>query len=288
MNLPHAKAIAQYILSEDGYTFASIEITILGEARFTPVGEEFGYLEFAEGVQLLINDGQHRTKGFELAIAVKPEIARDGVKVAFHVDSDLNRCRQRFADLNGHRRTVSKALNLLYDQNDPEAKITRRVVAGVPLLQALTECEQNSVTKYASKLFSLNGIHEATSALLCGQESLSMDKQVELAIQFWSAASEHIPDWVAVYQKQALSSEVRQTSIHAQAVSLIALGQVGSHLMSRYPKDWPDKLSGLKQVDWSRSNPDWQGRVIFDGSIKKNQRTVEALRQVVMKRMQLK
>ena len=192
VNLPHAKAIAQYILSEDGYTFASIEITILGEARFTPVGEEFGYLEFAEGVQLLINDGQHRTKGFELAIAVNAQIARDGVKVAFHVDSDLNRCRQRFADLNGHRRTVSKALNLLYDQNDPEAKITRRVVSGVPLLQALTECEQNSITKYASKLFSLNGIHEATSALLCGQESLALDRQVELTIQFWSIASQSV------------------------------------------------------------------------------------------------
>lgn len=276
VDLRHAKQIGQYILGGD-YTFSSIEITILGSARFAPVGDEFGHLEFPEGTALLINDGQHRTKGFELAIAANPEIAKDEVKVAFHINADLDRSRQRFADLNGHAKVVSRALNLLYDQRDPEAGITRKVIAGVPLLKALTECEQNSLPKSSRKLFTLNGLHEATSTLLCGQEDLSLDKQVALAVQFWTAVAEHIPDWGTVYRKEALSSEVRQESLHSQAIALIALGKVGAQLLKRHPQGWQKHMVGLAQVDWSRSNPVWQGRIIFDGVIKKNRRTVDAL-----------
>jgi len=279
----------QYILN-GSYTFSNIEITILGKgkAKFTPVGEEFGYLEFLEGVSLLINDGQHRTKGFELAIANNPDIAKDGVKVAFHIDSNLDRCRQRFADLNGHAKAVSKALNLLYDHRDLEAGITRRVIAGVPLLKALTECEQNSLPKASRKLFTLNGLHEATSALLCGQEDLTLDKQVDLAIHFWAAVADLIPDWAAVFRKEAVSAEVRQEAIHCQAVALVALGKTGSFLLSRHPKDWQKKLAGLSNVDWSRSNPAWENRVIFNGVIRKNQRTIGEIEQVVQQHLSLR
>lgn len=130
--------------------------------------------------------------------------------------------------------------------------------------------------------FLLNGLHEATSALLCGQEDLGIDQQIALAVCFWAGVAEQIPDWVSVYRKEALSSEIRQVALHSQAIALVALGQVGSYLLKRHPKDWQKRLSGLSQVDWSRSHPVWQGRVIFDGVIKKNRRTIEAIYATVM------
>lgn len=111
---------------------------------------------------------------------------------------------------------------------------------------------------------------------------LSIKKQVALAIQFWDAVAKQIPDWGAVYRKEALSSEVRQEALHAQAISLVAMGKVGSYLLSRYPKDWEAKLTPLNELDWSRTNPAWQGQVIFDGVIKKNRRTIDAIQHVLM------
>ena len=277
VDFTHAKNIAKYITDNPTtYTFASIEITILGNCQFTPVGEEFGYLEFIEGTELLINDGQHRTKAYEMAIAQSSKIGKDGVKVAFNLDRNLDRSRQRFSDLNGHGKAVSKSLNLLYDQRDTEAEITRRVIAGVPLFRALTEREQNSLSKASRKLFTLNGIHEATSELLCGQEDQSIEQQAEIAIRFWNAVAASIPDWSAVYEKTAISAEVRQTSLHAQAVMLVALGSLGRFLIQRHPKAWQSKLETLKRVDWSRSAPVWRGRVIVDGKLSKNKRAEAA------------
>lgn len=271
----HAQEIAKYILDNpDNYTFSNIEITILGKATIKPVGDDFAYLKFEEGISLLFNDGQHRTEGFRLAILQRPDVARDGVKVSFVLDPDLDRARQRFADLNGNGKAVSKALNLLYDHRDPEAGITRSVVARIPLLKALVECEQNSLPKASRKLFTLNGFHEANAVLLCGQEDLKIDQQIDLAVRFWSQVIECMPDWDAVYQKTALASEVRSENLHCQAISLIAIAKVGAFLLTRHPKNWQEKLTTLKQVDWNRQNPVWQGRVIFDRSIKKTNRTI--------------
>jgi DNA sulfur modification protein DndB len=53
--------------------------------------------------------------------------------------------------------------------------------------------------------------------------------------------------------------EVRQEFIHTHAVVLWAIGAMGQTLKSTHPDDWNKRLTGLREVDWRRTNREWQG-----------------------------
>jgi DNA sulfur modification protein DndB len=52
---------------------------------------------------------------------------------------------------------------------------------------------------------------------------------------------------------------------------------VGASLFSIYPDGWDEHLGGLTQIDWSRSNPDWQGRIMSKGGISQSQSSVSRM-----------
>lgn len=247
----------------------------MGEATFEPFPHDplFGYLVWDEKTPILCNDGQTRSKGFELAIALKQTISREqDVKVAFEVNPSLERCRQVFADLNLRQRKVSKGLSRYYDSRDPEYRIAREMVERVPLLANLTCVEKDSLAKTDPYLFTFNGWTDANSHLLCGQEDRSIEEQIELAADYWTTIAVYIPDWLAVNEQTKTPSQERSQSLHCQAVMLVALGRLGAFLLTRHPTEWQAKLEALREVDWSRTNQSWRGRVIVDGALKKNKK----------------
>jgi DNA sulfur modification protein DndB len=52
---------------------------------------------------------------------------------------------------------------------------------------------------------------------------------------------------------------------------------VGASLISIYPDGWDEHLGGLARIDWSRSNPDWQGRIMSKGGISQSQTSVSQM-----------
>jgi DNA sulfur modification protein DndB len=59
--------------------------------------------------------------------------------------------------------------------------------------------------------------------------------------------------------------------VHCHAIALLGLGRVGASLISIYPEGWDEHLGGLTRIDWSRSNPDWQRRIMSKGGISQSQ-----------------
>jgi DNA sulfur modification protein DndB len=55
---------------------------------------------------------------------------------------------------------------------------------------------------------------------------------------------------------------------------LESLGEVGAALLSVFPESWEERLSLLRQVDWSISNPDWEGGILLKGGISKSRASV--------------
>jgi DNA sulfur modification protein DndB len=98
--------------------------------------------------------------------------------------------------------------------------------------------------------------------------------QIELAARYWNAVTRYILDWEQVLQKKVSAGEMRRDYVHCHAIALAALGRVGASLISIYPEGWDEHLEGLTQVDWSRSNPDWQGRIMSKGGISQSQTSV--------------
>ncbi len=71
-------------------------------------------------------------------------------------------------------------------------------------------------------------------------------------------------------QHKVSAGEMRREYVHSQATTLAGLGRLGATLLAIYPKNWIPHLDGLRAIDWQRSNPAWQERIIFEGRISKS------------------
>jgi DNA sulfur modification protein DndB len=67
---------------------------------------------------------------------------------------------------------------------------------------------------------------------------------------------------------------MRRDCVHCHSVVLESLGEVGAALRSVFPESWEERLSVLQQVDWSISNPEWEGGILLKGGISKSRASV--------------
>ena len=285
--------IAQYILSNsENYTFSAITASIDGDITFEPIGHQgderkIGRLRVPMDAELTIQDGQQRRAAFEIALQQNPDLGYETIAVIFFLDIGLERSQQICRDLNCYAVRPDSSLNILYNHQDDKALLVKAVVQKVPVLRELTEMERSSLSTRSSKLFTLNSLYHATLALL--EYPLKAENSVfaqksdapellklwqSLAVNYWQTVGKQIPDWQLVREKQLSAREIRRDYLHSHTVGLMALGAVGARLIGRYPECWADYLPKLQQLDWSRFNPDWQGKVIFGDRISQSTRSV--------------
>lgn len=278
--------IAQYILKNpNSYTFDSISIAVDSDAVFESMDAtaQMGALSLPVNSLFRIIDGQHRYHGIKAALEENPALAGETISVIFFCGCDLPTIQQKFSDLNMFGKTVSKSLGIAYNHRDDRAIITHEVQRGNEVFRRLTELEKNSIPARSSKLFCLNHLFEATNALLVNQKDKSTDERVQIAIAYWNAVVANIPEWQRVMDGSVAASEVRKEFIHSLGVSLVALGKVGADLIKR--ENYPDKLAKLSKIDWHRTNPDWEGRVLFGGSVKKNAAVANAIAEYIKEKI---
>ena len=109
--------------------------------------------------------------------------------------------------------------------------------------------------------------------LIALREYNQADKEIikasKIAIEFWETLASHIPEWEDVRKRKVNSSEIRSEYIHTHGITLQAIGKMGNALLKDHPDDWREKLASLKSIDWSRGNPDWEGRAMIGGKFTK-------------------
>ncbi len=279
--------ITQYILDNPTeYVFSSLTASFDGEANFEPYGDavpDVGRLSIPLSARIVINDGQHRRAAIEEALKQAPQLGTETISVVFFQDLNLARCQQMFADLNRHAARPTKSLNILYDYRDPLAQLVRRLAMEVPVFKNLTEMEKTSISNRSVKLFTLNGIYQATSTFL---RRLGLDRTSErsyaTAQAFWTALGSAIWEWKQVQLGEVSSAWLRSNFIHAHGVTVQALGRVGGDLLRAHPDDWECRLACIQTIDWSRRNTElWEGRALVSGRITKGERNVVLIANVV-------
>ncbi len=272
--------IARYILDNpDSYTTSAIAVSIDGDLVFEAIGDsgdaqQIGRLRIPMEAKFIINDGQHRMAALQMALQDNEALGEETVALVLFVDTGLQRSQQRFSDLNRFVVRPPNSLNILYDRRDPDAEIARQVVDRVALFRHLTETERNTLPKRSPKLFTLSGIYQANVALLNQHRDLSLDECVELASDFWSVVGNYLPEWEEVLKGRATSTEIRQSFLHCHTISLVALATAGAMAIAIYPDDWETRLEAIETLDWKRSNPDWEGKVLLDGRISKSRASI--------------
>jgi len=284
-------AIKNYILNNPtDYTFSSLTASVDGIMKFTPaasLGEDgkLGRLYINMDSRLLINDGQHRRKAIEEALKEKPDLGHEMISVVFFQDDGLKRSQQMFSDLNKNAVKPTKSLNILYDHRDEFSKFIVSLSKDIEVFENRTEMEKTSISNRSTKAFTLNGIADASMKLIGIKKSRKpTSEEKKLIKEFWETVSKNIAEWQLLIQDKVSSSEIRKNFVHTNTNSLNALGIAGNIIIEENPDSWTSTLKNLKKIDWSRTAPDWEGRLIINGQMQKHAAGIELAANVILKK----
>ena len=267
--------ITNYIVNNPkDYLFSSLTASVDGKMRFSPspaLGEDgkLGRLYISMNSKLLINDGQHRRKAIEEAMKVMPELGSETISVVFFADKGLKRSQQMFADLNKHAVKPTTSLGILYDHRDSYSTFIVKLANESEIFRERVELEKTSISNRSTKFFTLSGISEATKHLLSNNTKIISNEQEKFVIEFWDEVARNIPEWNLLLEKKVSAGELRKNFVHSHSNLLSTLGIVGAVLLEKYPNEWKEKLKGLRDIDWTRTDKMWKGRLVLDGKMLK-------------------
>jgi DNA sulfur modification protein DndB len=246
-------------------------------------------MEF-EDANFVINDGQHRCAAIAAAIKQNPALAEETISVLLFPYENRERVQQMFSDLNRFVVKTSKSLDILFDKRDELATITLALAEAVPAFKGFVDKDAVSLPIRSPKLFSLAALYDANEELLAhhiAEGTNSADTLIAVATDYWPAVSKAVPDWARVKNGEIKPLELRQENICSHAVVLRALGAVGADLMKDDSSGWKGRLLDLKDVDWNKKNPDWEGVCIIANSVVSNRQARLATKAYIKLRLGL-
>ena len=283
-------ALRNYILNNPkDYIFSSLTASVDGTMKFEAApslgeGGKLGRLYVSMESRLLINDGQHRRQAIEEALKENSDLGHEMISVVFFEDKGLIRSQQMFSDLNKNAVKPTKSLNLLYDHRDKFAKFIVVISNELEIFSGRVELEKTAISNRSIKFFTLNGIADATRKFLgIKGTKISVDERSKVK-EFWDGIAKNIPEWRLLVQKRVTASELRKEYVHSHTNLLNALGIVGNVLLNEYPSGWKQKLTSLQDVNWSRTNPDWEGKLLLKGRMLKNKLGIELAANTILKK----
>jgi len=289
LNKSRVPNLARYIVDNpDDYVFSAITASIDGDVVFDKLGKPeeettFGLLKIGLGAKFIINDGQHRRAAIEQAVHLEPKLGNDSIAVVLFLDKGLERSQQMFSDLNRHAIRPATSIARLYDHRDPIAEVIRRVVYETEVFKGVVEMERSNIAERSSKLFPFSGIYSASKYLINLEDKKKIEQVVILVSSFWENVGQQFDQWRGVRIGNLSAAEVRRDYIHTHVVMLQALGIAGKDLIKANPTNWKAKLKNLKKIDWLKSNPIWDRRVLNNGRVVKNSNSIVLASNVIKK-----
>ncbi|NWJ46936.1 MAG: DGQHR domain-containing protein [Chloroflexi bacterium] len=238
-------------------------------------GEGFGRLLIPMSAMIVLNFGQNYRAALIEVLQQHPEIANDTVPIMLFADEDFLNTPQIFSNLNTKITSSYKKSAFLSTKGNHLEYLVKELIKEVSLFAGLTEIEKTTLSNRSNKLFTLSSIYQANQALLGATKRTELTAQhKELAIQYWNALSQIIPEWEQAIRREVRTSELRNNYIHAHGMALISLGNLGCKLIEQYPDDWQKHLKKLERVDWKRTNTEWQKRAMNHGRMSKTRHSI--------------
>lgn len=273
LNKGRVPSITRYLVeNSDNYTFSSLTASIDRIVEFQPIPPEkknsrIGYINIPVDTKIVINDGQHRRAAIIEALKQKPELAYETISVVFYIDTGLEKSQQMFADLNRYAAKPSGSLNILYDHRDHFAKFILEIIGGIPIFKDNIDYEKTSISNRSKNLFTLSSIYRANKTLLGSQKNLNEDHR-NVAIEYWNEVTFNMKPWQDFLHGKP-SYKLRTETIAVHDITLQAIAILGAKIYNTN-ENWKKDLNVLNEIDWNRTNPDWNGRALFAGRLRKS------------------
>jgi DNA sulfur modification protein DndB len=294
LNEKRVPEIARYILeNEEDWLFSSLTASFEGEVAFTALRDnpDMGTLHIPLNARLLVNDGQHRRAAIDRALREDPTLGNQTISIVLFPGESLDRNQQMFSDLNRTVQRTPRSLNIMYDHRDPLNEITLMLESRVPLLQGRVEKDMQSIAVRSARLITLSSLYDMASEALGRDvpESASrseLQKSEDFLVDAWGRLTVALPQWSAIQQGELTPAQARPEFINVHAVFYFAIGKV-----VRLAADAPDKwsaLTRLREIDWRRTNREWQGICMLGPDIVTRKQTRTALAEHILWRVGLR
>ena len=279
--------ITKYILdNENDWLFSSLTASFDENADFRPINEadpDVGVLRLPVTTRLLINDGQHRRAAIERALEEDPTLGTQTISVVLFPAESTERNQQMFSDLNRTVQKTPRSLNILYDHRDPLNQITLSVAEQVPLLYNRVEKEALSLAVRSARFITVSSLYDMLGEFLGPLPAHLQEREIQQreseSIDFLNELTSSLPQWQDIAEGHIRPAEARMEFINAHAVFFFAIGGVG-HVARE--KNAMNKLSELREIDWRRTNAEWQGICMLGPDIVTRRQTRTALRQQIL------
>jgi DNA sulfur modification protein DndB len=292
LNERRVPEITRYILdNEDDWIFSSLTASFNEDAKFEPftkINENIGMLRLPLTTRLLVNDGQHRRAAIQRALEEDPTLGSQTISLVLFPGESLERNQQMFSDLNRTVQKTPRSLDIMYDHRDPLNQITMSVAERVPLLSHRVEKEALSLAMRSAKFITISSLYDMIGQFLGPvpsdfTESLIESLETE-TVDYWERLTSVIPQWGDIADGGLRPAEARMEYIDAHAVFFFAIGGVGHVLRNEGEMD---RLSSLSEIDWRRTNKEWQGICMLGPDIVTRRQTRVALRQQILYKLGL-
>lgn len=278
--------LASYIVkNRTAYVLPAITASVGKDCRFesaesSKASVEVGVLEIPINSAFAIHDGQYRCSAIAQALEQVPELGDESVSLVLYLDQPTT--KRRFSDIRIKQRRSARSERIVSDPADEIAQITRDVIASVEAFTDSIEMVKTTISNRSKNLFTFSALYQANELLLKPLSDRSKKDRSKLAIDFWQAVQYAIPDWTS----ETPRVDLRKQTIHAHGVTLCAIASAGSRLVERFPKTWKRKLKRLRDIDWSRSNKQWEGKAMLGGRMTKSAASVELTASQIWKAME--
>jgi DNA sulfur modification protein DndB len=223
-------------------------------------------------------DGQHRLKSIQLALRVRPELAREQIPVIFIPFRSPRRSQLLFSDLNRFAKSPSKSISLLFSHRDPVVTLAKTLMERVPFLTGRVEVETTSLSKHTPNVMTLSSLYEMTRALTNGRslkdplDPAEVDRQVAI----WDGLVGRVEPWHKVVAKEEHPAFLRKEYLAMHGVCHQAIAIAVAPLLGD-TTDFDAPLRPLAEVDWRIANPEWQGIAVQGRHISNTSTTIRNL-----------
>lgn len=271
INRSRVKAIEKYLLeNSNSYVFSAATVSIDGNVCFEKAdgASNVGSLVVKDRATYVIADGQHRISAIINSLKERKGHEYELLPIIFFNDPGLKMSQQIFTDLNRYTLKPAQSLSILYDTRDPYAEIARDIAENVSFFKGVVEFEKTTISNRSMKLFTLNGLYNATKILLGKIDEIEIN-HTQYGCLFWETLGKNLSEWQKHLSGQITASALRQGYLSGHNLFINTAASV-ANAADKAGIEMKDIISAMTSVSWRRDNPLWEGRALQNGRITKS------------------
>ena len=248
-----------------------------------------------------------------------------GVAFMMTIEANISQVHQDFADA-GRTKALPPSLLAVYDTRQPANRAVMEIIERLPLLKGRVDATSTSVGKGSPFVFLVNQVRQFVKHSLTGSTGASetsfaeeaeaamtnresLERWIRSRVAFLCVMTEIVPDWNEVAQlappgladaaavlQRTKDVKARQ-NVPMNGAFLTTLGLVSHTVLRDITSDdigevemveqLRETLKSLRDVDWSRTGPMWDGNIVTGGKIRTQAPAVRAAANKVLEHLNI-